>query len=176
MYKKLLTLFFLMFIFPFPAQAHTALLSSTPSEGQNVSEKLTEVELLFDTNIEEGSTMNIEGETSSFEFEDIAINKNGMIGNFDETLPEGSYRIVWNIIGEDGHPVEGMIAFRMSNEVEKGETSMKTSVAEEKASTTDMELAESATEKNMHVLVTLILVLAAVLVAYKIYELRLKKK
>ncbi|EGA89956.1 copper resistance protein CopC [Planococcus donghaensis MPA1U2] len=176
MYKKFLALFFLMFIFPFPAQAHTTLLSSAPSEDQNVSEKLTEVELLFDTNIEEGSTMNIEDETSSFEFEEIAINKNGMIGNFDKTLPDGSYRIVWNIIGEDGHPVEGQIAFNMANEVEKGEASMTTSVTEEKAKATEKKLAETATEKNSNVLIPLVWVLGAVLVVYGIYKLRLKKK
>ncbi|EMF47280.1 hypothetical protein B481_0852 [Planococcus halocryophilus Or1] len=73
MYKKLLLLLFLMFIFPFPAQAHTTLLSSTPIEGQNVTEVLTEVELVFVTKIEEGSTMSIEGEVDSFEFDDIEI-------------------------------------------------------------------------------------------------------
>ncbi|WP_238323728.1 hypothetical protein [Planococcus donghaensis] len=64
-----------MIIFPFSVQAHTALLFSTLSEGQNIAEELTKAELVFDTNIQEGSTMSIEGETGSFEFEDIVIKK-----------------------------------------------------------------------------------------------------
>lgn len=165
-----------MFIFPFSAQAHPAFLSSTPSEDQNISEKLNEVELLFHTNLEESCTMNIEGETSSLEFKEIVINKNGMIGNFDKTLPDGSYRIVWDIIGEDVHPVEGQSEFSMTNEVKKGEMSMTTSVTEEKAKATEKKLAESATEKKSNVLITLLWVLNAVLVVSGIYKLRLKKK
>lgn len=176
MSKKLLLLFFLMFTFPFSAQAHTTLLSSTPTEGQSVTEVLTEVELVFGTEIEEGSTMSIEGEAGSYEFDDIAIKNNVMTGNFSETLPNGSYRILWNIIGEDGHPIEGNIAFSMLNEVKEKEKAETVPAVDEKMVISEKKSVELQKEKNSNLPVTILLVLAAVLIVYGIYKLMLKKK
>ncbi|EMF47281.1 hypothetical protein B481_0853 [Planococcus halocryophilus Or1] len=99
-----------------------------------------------------------------------------MTGNFSETLPNGSYRILWNIIGEDGHPIEGNIAFGMSIEVEEKEASITSSVVDGTASATEKKLAEVQTEKHNNIPVTILLVLAAVLMGYSIYKLLVKKK
>ncbi|WP_238323786.1 copper resistance protein CopC [Planococcus donghaensis] len=98
-----------------------------------------------------------------------------MTGNFSTTLPNGSYRIVWNIIGQDGHPIEGDVAFGLSVEVEKKIELANTPMVSETASATEKKLVESKTEKNNDVRVTILLVLAAVLVVYGIYKLRVKK-
>lgn len=181
MFKKFFVLLFLIISIPFSVQAHTTLLSSTPAEGENVTEALKEVELVFGTKIEEGSTMTVEGESGSFEFTNIAITDDTMTGDFNETLSNGSYLILWNIIGEDGHPIEGEIAFGVSVEAEEEAATapVETEEAEELADPI-VEPAEEATEADAedggNLMVTILLILAAVLVVYGIYKLLLKKE
>ncbi len=181
MYKKFFVLLFLILIIPLSVQAHTTLLSSTPAEGENVTEPLKEVELLFGTKIEDGSIMTIEGESASFEFESIVVEGDSMVGTFTESLTNGSYRILWNIIGEDGHPIEGEIAFGVSIETEEQtETAPaateKAEESEEQVSVPAEEAAEAQTGNENNLLVTVLLVFAAVLIVYGIYRLLMKKK
>ena len=179
MLKKIFVLLFLIFIIPFSTLAHTTLLSSTPAEGENLTEALKEAELVFGTRIEEGSTMTIEGENSSFEFDSIIVEGDTMSGAFSETLANGSYRILWNIIGEDGHPIEGEIAFGVT--VEEEEAPAATETAEEPAEESAVPSEEAAADEEQpeeggNLLVTILLVLAAVLVVYGIFKLLKKKK
>ncbi|MGE6368045.1 copper resistance CopC family protein [Planococcus kocurii] len=180
MYKKFLILVFLLLLVPVSVQAHTTLLSSTPAEGENIMEALKEVQLVFGTKIEEGSTMSIEGESGSFEFDRIVVGDNSLVGTLNEALPNGSYRILWNIIGEDGHPIEGEITFGVSIEIEEEVTpavvSEKTEEPEAKTTAASETVAETQTESDSNLLVTILLVLAAILVVYGIYKLLLKKK
>ena len=181
MLNKFIVLLFLILIIPFSVQAHTTLLSSTPAEGENVTKTLEEVELVFGTKIEEGSTMTIEGENDSFEFDAIAITNDAMVGDFNETLPNGSYRVLWNIIGEDGHPIEGEIAFGVSIEAQEevATETTETEKAEEPAESIVVPSEAAAkvqTEKDGNLLVTVLLLLAAVLVVFGIYKLLMKKK
>lgn len=184
MFKKLFVLLFLILIIPFSVQAHTTLMSSTPAEGENITEPLKEVQLAFGTEIEEGSTMTIEGESESYEFDSIAITGDSMAGEFSETLANGSYRILWNIIGEDGHPIEGEVAFGVSIEApaEEKAAPATTEKAEEPAEpegesvAASEDAAEVQGEDGSNLLVTSLLVLAAVLVVYGLYRLLMKKK
>lgn len=173
MLNKIFVILFLILLLPFSVQAHTTLLSSTPAEGENITQALEKVELIFGTKIEEGSTMTIEGESESFEFDSIAVAEDSMVGDFSAALDNGSYRILWNIIGEDGHPIEGEIAFGVSIEAEEEvavPTEEPVAVVEEAAT------AEVQTESGSNLLVTILLVLAAVLVVFGIYRLLMKKK
>lgn len=183
MYKKFFVVVFLLLLVPFSVQAHTTLLSSTPAEGENIMEALKEVQLVFGTKIEEGSTMSIEGESGSFEFDRIAVGDDSLVGTLNEALPNGSYRIRWNIIGEDGHPIEGEITFGVSIEIEEEKEEVTPAVVSEKAEEPEAttiaaseKVAETQTESDSNLLVTILLVLAAILVVYGIYKLLLKKK
>lgn len=121
--------------------------------------------------------MTIEGENGSFEFDSIAIEGDTMNGIFSETLENGSYRILWNIIGEDGHPIEGEIAFGVTVEEEEAPVAAETAEepAEESAAPSE-EVAEQQPEEGGNLLVTILLVAAAVLVVYGIFKLLKKKK
>ncbi|ANU09957.1 copper resistance protein CopC [Planococcus antarcticus DSM 14505] len=182
MLKKFFVILFLILISPFSVQAHTTLLTSTPAEGENVTEALEQVELIFGTKIEEGSTMTIEGESESFEFDSITIMADSMVGDFSETLDNGSYRILWTIIGEDGHPIEGEIAFGVSIEAEEVVAALAgTKEAEELEEETvavseEAEAAEVQTENDSNPIVTILLVLVAIAVIFGIYKLLMKKK
>ncbi len=170
MYKKFFVWFLLIALFPFSAQAHTSLLSSNPQEGENLTESLHHVELVFGTALEEGSTMSIEGEGGSFEFDDIVIQQERLIGTFTNELPNGSYQVLWNIIGEDGHPIEGEIAFGISVEANKQE------IANQTAESDTVTTSQTSAERDNQFSVTWLLGLAAILAGYGIYKLVLKKK
>lgn len=179
MFKKIFVLLFLIFIIPISAQAHTTLLSSTPAEGENLTEALQEAQLVFGTSIEQGSTMTIEGENGSFAFDSIVIEEDTMIGVFSETLDNGSYRILWNIIGEDGHPIEGEIAFGVTieaeEEIEEAPAETAEEPAEQSAAPSEQLADEEPAEEGSNLLVTILLLLAAVLVIYGIIKLVKKK-
>ncbi|MBT2569298.1 copper resistance CopC family protein [Planococcus sp. ISL-110] len=178
MLNKIFVILFLILLLPFSVQAHTTLLSSTPAEGENVTQALKKVELIFGTKIEEGSTMTIEGESESYEFDNITLAEDSMVGDFSAALDNGSYRILWNIIGEDGHPIEGEIAFGASIEAEEEVVAAPTEEAEEEPVTAVEEAAtaEVQTESDSNLLVTMLLVLVAVLVIFGIYKVLMKKK
>ncbi len=181
MYMKFLILFFALVLIPISAQAHTGLLSSTPIEGENFK-TLNNVELVFDTNIQEGSTMSIEGENDSFEFESLVIQENRLVGTFNETLPSGSYQILWNIIGEDEHPIEGEIPIGISvetaeqeNEANNATLSRSSEKTPDKSKAATSEAEKTQVENGSNLSVLIILVVAAILAIYGVYRLLLKK-
>lgn len=182
MLKKLFVILFLILIWPLSVQAHTTLLSSTPSEGERITQELEEAELVFGTRIEQGSTMSIQGESRSYEFDSITVAEDSMVGEFSGKLDNGSYRILWSIIGEDGHPIEGEIAFDVSIETEEvvtaPEADEKTEEpAQQSVAVSEEEAASAATtESDGNLLVTILIILAAVLVVFGIYKLLMKKK
>ncbi|WP_142827044.1 copper resistance CopC family protein [Planococcus soli] len=182
MLKKFFVILFLILILPFSVQAHTTLLSSTPAEGETITQALDEVQLVFGTRIEEGSTMSVEGESEAFEFDSIMVAEDSMAGEFSEPLANGNYRILWNIIGEDGHPIEGEIAFSVSVEAEEEPVTAPATEekaeepAEQSVSASEEGAAPEAAEEGSNLLVTTVLVLAAALVIFGIYKLLTKKK
>ncbi len=114
MKKILFTMFVLLFTVPMAAQAHTVLTSSNPVEGQTITESLNEITLVFETQIEAGSTIALESAGQSFSFEEIVASGNTLQGRLTEQeLPNGAYVIQWSIVGADGHPIKGEIAFNI---------------------------------------------------------------
>lgn len=182
MYMKFLILFFALVLIPVSVQAHTGLLSSTPIEGENFK-TLNNVELVFDSDIQEGSTMSVEGENDSFEFKSIEIQENRLVGTFNETLPSGSYQILWTIIGEDEHPIEGEIPIGISSGTSERQSQANKSTSSQnneqtpnksKAATSKGENTQTENGSNLSILI--VMALAAVLTIYGIYRLLLKKK
>ena len=37
-----------------------------------------------------------------------------MVGNLEAPLDHGDYQVLWNIIGADGHPIEGTFTFNVN--------------------------------------------------------------
>lgn len=113
MKKIIVAALLLVFGMPFTAHAHTALTSSNPAEGERLAETPEELELVFGTIIEEGSTMTLEGPETDVALGNISISENVMKALISEELVNGQYIISWKIIGEDGHPIEGEILFSL---------------------------------------------------------------
>lgn len=174
--KKIIVLAFVFLLtFASSAFAHTGLESSTPSNGQVIEDELKEIILTFEGKIEQSSTFEVRnnsGEITSVE--DISINEGQMTGTLSTALENGSYEIVWSIVGADGHPIEGNIPFTVEvdtaadpvEEVEDAETIAT-------PSTDQMEQTEEV--QSTSDVVTIIIIALIVVVVAAFFWLRRKK-
>ncbi len=112
MKKLVLITIALMFVFTNNALAHTGLDTSSPENGGVVTEELREIVLNFEGKIEQGSTLAVnDSNGQSIPVEEIFIEDAQMIGTLSNALVNGDYTVVWNIIGADGHPIQGEFSF-----------------------------------------------------------------
>ncbi|KAA0959194.1 copper resistance protein CopC [Planococcus sp. ANT_H30] len=186
MKKIILLLVLTLFSMPLVGQAHTTLSSSSPAEGSVVVESLEEVVLTFGTVVEQGSTMTLESEGTTYEFDEVLLSDEVMTGTITEELPNDTYTINWKIIGVDGHPIEGIVSFELNVEavveepvveepatetVEEPAVEKEASVAEEKTAQT----VDNSSEDEGSSLVTILLVLAVLVIGFVGYRLMKKK-
>ncbi|USK34596.1 copper resistance protein CopC [Bacillus sp. F19] len=186
--KKMLSLLgmLVLLILPNTAFAHTHMTSSTPEEGSTVTEPMKEIELTFDTAIESLSTISLTRDGAEVPL-DVKAEGETLKGITSSELENGSYTADWKIIGEDGHEMEGTLAFTVQQEVkeEEPQSSKEDESAvnkdnqkadNEKAAKTDEETenAESEQAKNSPVM-TIILVAIGVIAVIGIVFLMKKK-
>lgn len=128
MIKKVISLVAILFVLVSnQVFAHTALKDSTPKEGDIVSEPLQEITLSFETKIEQTSTfevLNTNGE--SVDLEKLTIEEDIMKGSFSQPLENGDYKVIWKIVGADGHIIEGEYSFSMDTPVEETPQELET--------------------------------------------------
>ncbi|WP_176142503.1 copper resistance CopC family protein [Halobacillus hunanensis] len=138
-----------LFMFGNYVYAHTGLQSSNPENASTVTEELSEITLTFETQIEQTSSFelqNANGETVAVN--NSSIEGNTMTGSIAEPLKNGEYQVVWNIIGVDGHPIEGEFSFTVdipakessndsSQDSEQGVTGSKESEKSNQATETE---------------------------------------
>lgn len=136
-----------LFIFSTQAFAHTGLESSNPSQGSTVNEPLNEITLTYMTKIEETSSFKLMNDSNeSMNIANLTVTDNVMTGTVDENLENGAYKIIWKIIGIDGHPIEGEIDFVLNAPVVEDKAE-ETAVETEEEVTTE-EVAEEVTPAN----------------------------
>lgn len=112
MKKLLLITFVFMFVFTTSALAHTGLETSSPEDGEVVTEEMREIDLTYEGKIEQGGTLEVSSSNGqSIPVEEISIEDTQMTGTFTNALENGDYTVVWNIIGADGHPIAGEFSF-----------------------------------------------------------------
>lgn len=146
MKKLMIVMFCVLMIIPSVVSAHTSLSSSNPTEGQVVTENLEQITLDFATTIEELSTMELVKDGKKVAFEEIKVENKQLIGRISGPLDNGSYTILWKIVGEDGHPITGEINFSVQTDENESETSPAT--PEENQGTQDQNSQSNQTEQN----------------------------
>ena len=115
MFKKLFITILLVFSLNGHAFAHTGLESSSPQNGETISEEIQQIILTFETKIEQTSTIQLKSaDGTEIPVKEITINDNQMVGNLEAPLDHGDYQVLWNIIGADGHPIEGTFTFNVN--------------------------------------------------------------
>lgn len=139
--KKTLILFSALLFLPMTAHAHSVLESSTPAEGSVVDEPLEQVVLDFSAGIEQGSGMTMTMDGTAVDFSEVAVMEDQLIGMPAQELEDGSYVVEYDVLSEDGHPIQGSLAF----ELQAGEEAAQEEPAEE---ATQEEQAEEATDES----------------------------
>ena len=115
MFKKLFITILLVFSLNGHAFAHTGLESSSPQNGETISEEIQQIILTFETKIEQTSTIRLKSaDDTEIPVKDITITDKQMVGNLESPLDHGDYQVLWNIIGADGHPIEGTFTFNVN--------------------------------------------------------------
>lgn len=95
-----------------PAFAHSELTGSNPTDGQVVKKAIDEVSITFSGKIEKGSDITVtDSEGKEIDSNDVTINNTEMTASFDEPLANDEYKVDWNVLSGDGHPVEGTYSF-----------------------------------------------------------------
>jgi LPXTG-motif cell wall-anchored protein len=114
MKKIIIIAFVFMFTFANSAFAHTGLENSSPANGEVVTNELSEITLTFEGKLEKSSTFYLKNSTGEkIPVDNITINEEKLTGTISTTLPNGSYEIDWNIVGADGHQIEGNVPFTL---------------------------------------------------------------
>ncbi len=113
--KKILSLIAIcLFLFGGKAFAHTGLESSNPSDGSTITDPIEEITLTFLTKIEQTSSFKIYGANNEeIPVKDIVVVDDLMTGTV-EGMDNGEYTLTWNIIGADGHPIQGDLSFTVN--------------------------------------------------------------
>jgi copper resistance protein C len=114
MKKITLLILSLLLIFPFAVSAHTTVISSTPSEGEEITQELTELIIEFAGEIEDQSTMTLTKENEEQSFDTVTVQGSKLIGTFKSPLTNGSYVLSWQIAAKDGHILNGEIPFTVN--------------------------------------------------------------
>jgi len=146
MFKKLILItFFLFLTINGYAFAHTGLESSSPQNGETTTEEIQQITLTFETKIEQGSTLQIKNSAGSeISVSNISINENQLIGVLGSPLDNGDYQAHWQIIGADGHQIEGDFSFTVKREITENPVVDET----ETPSQTDKDSNETEQESN----------------------------
>ena len=111
--KKTLILLSALLVLPMTAHAHSVLESSTPAEGSVIAEPLEQVVLDFSAGIEQGSDMSMTMDGTAVDFSEVAVMEDQLIGTPAEELEDGSYVVEYDVLSQDGHPIQGSLAFEL---------------------------------------------------------------
>lgn len=99
-------------MFSTSVSAHTGLVKSSPAEGEVLKQDINLIAMEFNTTIEKTILFKLLDESGTeITVSDILITDNYMEGSITSTLEDGSYTVIWKIIGADGHPVQGEYSF-----------------------------------------------------------------
>jgi copper resistance protein C len=168
--KKILALIILVFcISTSQAYAHTALQSSVPQDGEIIKEPLQEMVLKYATKIEKGSTFELKNSNNETIPVNVTVENDRLKGTTDQPLPNDQYTLDWSIIGADGHPIKGSLAFRVDVPVQASQEPAEEKAeekAEKQAPETKNEevVEEKAEETSSSFPVVLVVILGAIAV------------
>lgn len=100
-----------------PAQAHSALVSSDPADGQTITTPLDRVGLTFSeaplTGLDAGLRIEVRDAAGTDRASgDVTVDGTTMSRTVD--LQDGAYTVLWRYVSPDGHPVTGELGFTVA--------------------------------------------------------------
>lgn len=111
--KKMMLLCCVLFmLMPVQVFAHSKLTESTPAADETIAESPTQISMKYNTTISSVSTFTLVNEAGEVQqVDNISVNHDELTGEVSSPLANGVYTVEWNIIGADGHPIEGNYSF-----------------------------------------------------------------
>ncbi|MFJ8236536.1 copper resistance protein CopC [Ureibacillus sp. NPDC094379] len=110
--------------------------SSSPGDGEVITEELQEITLTFGGKLEQGSTFTVQNSSGEqVSVEKITIADNQLVGTLSSPLENGPHNVNWDIIGADGHPISGNFSFTV--ELPVSEAPAEETTQEEQIDTQD---------------------------------------
>ncbi|KMK76285.1 copper resistance CopC family protein [Alkalihalobacillus pseudalcaliphilus] len=136
MFKRLITIT-VMFVFLFSSTsfAHTGVEHSFPANQSVLEEAPQEILIKFNTRIEQTSSIKLFNQDNrEVIFSETSIDGDTLIGLLSIELVKGEYTVYWEIIGADGHPIEGSFSFLIisDNNTTDSEEEIKPAQSEER--------------------------------------------
>lgn len=107
-----------------PAAAHTKLASSDPANGSTSRDAVAAVTLTFTLPVTPvGDTVVIEGPQGTIDLE-ITQAQDGtvVVATPGSPLTDGRYAVSWTVAAQDGHTLEGTLAFSVGKKTDSSET------------------------------------------------------
>ncbi|QRY42069.1 copper resistance protein CopC [Microbacterium hominis] len=98
-----------------PAAAHDELLGSTPASGEALTDAPAEVTLTFSADVLTIGAAVIVADAADRDWvADAPVVRDGTVTvSLDPQLPTGGYEIRWRVVSQDGHPISGIIPFKV---------------------------------------------------------------
>lgn len=155
--KKIFIILLILLSFPTIVSAHTTVSHSTPAEGEVIRKNLLEVTVNFTEKIEKISTIELLSKNNEIPFKRVIVEDNKLIGQLEKPLENGSYRINWNIIAQDGHPLTGEIPFTVEKEKEEKEEKEETNTVVANENTTSENIANDSTNIVITIVITILI-------------------
>lgn len=109
--KKIIFIICILLAYPIIASAHTTISTSTPNEGEVITEALNELSVEFAGSIEDQSTLTLVHEQEEIEIDTILIEEKKITGSLASPLENGNYTLTWKVASKDGHVLTGDIPF-----------------------------------------------------------------
>lgn len=97
-----------------PAQAHTSLISSDPTEGARLESVPERVVLTFTENLREPSEAGVIVDGKAIDSE-VQVDGPRVVVTPSDDAPDGAYEVNYRVVSADGHPITGTIAFTVAS-------------------------------------------------------------
>lgn len=183
MLKPLILVLVATFLVVVPdSYAHTYLDSTNPTDGATITQDLQTITLTYSGQIEEGSTFSVRtSHGSEIPLDSISLHNGVLSGTFASPLPNDTYKVEWNSISQDGHPLSGTFSFTVNmptaTETEEGVISGANTdqqIESDVASIVDTVQTETDSEggSSFWILVIILTIIVVALGAFSAYSYR----
>lgn len=96
-----------------PAHAHDHLVSSSPANGETLTQPISEWKLTFSDNIQQmGTELRIEeANGGTVQLGAPEVHGREVVAKLPNGITKGEFRGTWRVVSSDGHPISGQIMF-----------------------------------------------------------------
>lgn len=148
-----------------PAGAHSALIDSTPREGQTLTTAPTTIELTYNGDVQDVGAFVALRDADDEVVAELKPRISGAVvtAQIPTTLAAGRYSVVWRVVSADGHPIQGAIPFSVEDATPTASPSASASPTPESAEPrTETDQADASGDDDSEDAPVLVIALAAV--------------